>query len=406
MRFLRLGIFSLLIITIVGVSFGMGFGLGQSAITSAGAARTPIQKSDIRSLIAEPNEFKLLGEVWDILVSDFVDAKTISKEQLGRGAIEGMIQALNDAHTSYIDPDSYSRERLGFQGSYEGIGAHVAIQDQQLTIITPIPGSPAEIAGIKPGDIILAINGDATDSLSLTDAVRKIKGPSGSTVILSVLHLAEGAPVTLRIKREQIKTPSVIVENLPDNLARLRILYFSQRTDTEVEEALKQLHSQGVKGIVIDLRNNPGGLLSTTINVTSQFVKGGVIAIQVDKDGRQELLNSKPGGLEPDIPLAVLVNGNSASGSEIMAGALQDYGRGPIIGTKSFGKGSVNHLRELSDGSAVYVTVARWLTPNGRQIEGEGLSPDIEVTVTTEQILQGMDPQLQTATEYLTKGHS
>lgn len=406
MRFLRLSIFGLLVAALAGVSFGLGFGVGQGTNMDTAQAQASHPNNRLRSLITGPNEFRLLDEVWDILASEFVDTKALNKGELGRGAIEGLIDALNDPHTSYIDAESYSREQLEFQGSYEGIGAHVTLEEstKQLIIIAPIPGSPAESAGVKPGDKILAINGDPADNLSLTEAVQKIKGPSGTTVTLSVLHLTDTNPVTLQIKRGQIKTPSVLVEKLPNDLARMRILYFSQRTDNEVEEALEMLESEGAKGIVIDLRNNPGGLLDTTIDVTSQFVKDGLIAIQVDKNGKEELLRSRPGGIESEVPIAVLINENSASGSEIMAGAIQDYGRGPLIGTKSFGKGSVNHLRQLSDGSALYVTVARWLTPNGRLIEGEGLAPDIEVALTPEQMVQGIDPQLQRATDYLING--
>ncbi len=405
MRFLRLSIFSLLIVALASVSFGLGLGFGQGGAVDTRQAQVSSSNNSFRSLISGPKEFKLLDEVWDILASDFVDTKALNKAELGRGAIEGMIKALNDAHTSYIDADSYSREQLEFQGSYEGIGAHVTVDEaKQLIIVAPIPGSPAESAGIRPGDKILAINGDPTENLSLTEAVQKIKGPSGSTVTLSVLHLTDSSPITLQIKRGQIRTPSVIVEKLPNDLARMRILYFSQRTDNEVEEALEAIHAEGIKGIIIDLRNNPGGLLDTTIDVTSQFVHDGIIAIQVDRDGKEEVLRSRQGSARADIPIAVLINENSASGSEIMAGAIQDYGRGPIIGTKSFGKGSVNHLRQLSDGSALYVTVARWLTPNGRLIEGEGLAPDIDVPLTPEQLVQGVDPQLQRATEYLING--
>lgn len=404
MKFLRITLFSLLLLTLAGISFFMGVGVGQGVYLTPASAQINSNGGGIRSLIAEPKQFKVLGEIWDILATDFVDPNVLKERELGKGAIEGLIQALDDPHTSYIDAESYSRERLGFRSSYEGIGAHVTVVEGEIVIVAPIPGSPAEAAGIRPGDKIISVNGESTSNLSLADTVQRIKGPRGSAVSLSIIHPGDKEPVTLQISRDEIKTPSVIVENLPDNLARVRILYFAQRTDDELEEALKKLRAQDVKGVIIDLRNNPGGLLDTTVNATSQFLKRGVIAYQVARNGRKEALEVRPGGVASDIPLTVLINENSASGSEIMAGAIQDANRGPLIGAKSFGKGSVNHLRELSDGSALYVTVARWLTPNGRVIEGKGLTPDMEVPLSQEQAARGIDTQLERAVQYLREG--
>ncbi|MBM2826920.1 MAG: family peptidase [Dehalococcoidia bacterium] len=400
-RILRLSIFSLLLLSVVALSFGMGVTVGQG-LGPQGAEASVVSRGHIKGVAdGEPKQFGLLDEIWKILDNDFVDKKALDRDKLGAGAIQGVIDSLGDSHTIYIDAESYQEERVTNSGIYEGIGAHVTNVEGRLTIIAPIAGSPAESAGVKAGDVVVSVNGESIAGLTLSQAVSKIKGPRGTTVAIEVMRAGEDKPITLEIRREEIKAPSVSFKLLPDKIAHLRITQFTQRTGSELKDVLKEIRSQGVTGIVIDLRNNPGGLLDTTIETTSQFIKDGAIAYQVDRDGNKERLSVRRGGTATDIPLAVLVNGGSASGSEIMAGAIQDFERGPLIGLKTFGKGSVNNLRELSDGSALYVTTARWLTPKGRLIEGNGLTPDIEVDFTREDLTAGRDPQLERAVEHL-----
>jgi len=304
------------------------------------------------------------------------------------------------------------------EGTYGGIGAMVTIKNEQLTVIAPIAGTPAEKAGIKPGDKILTIDGNSTQGMSLEEAVLKVQGDPGTNVTLQVLHQGEETPVELVIIREEINLPSVYPEignatttpattpaptarPLPNGIAIITITYFSERTGDEITSALKDVLARGAKGIVLDLRDNPGGILDSAVTVANQFLKDGIVLYELDSNDEKQMWDVKPGGLATDVPLAVLVNGNSASASEVVAGALQDYGRAPLIGNQTFGKGSINHFRQLSDGSAIYISIGRWYTPNGRQIEGNGLTPDIVIDRTEQDIQQGKDPQLDRAIEYI-----
>lgn len=240
--------------------------------------------------------------------------------------------------------------------------------------------------------------------MSLAEAVGKIRGSRGSKVRLSILHDGENKPVELEIVRGDIKLQSVSSRYLPDNIAYIRIAFVSQRTNDELIQALKEAQNRRVKGLVLDLRNNPGGLLDTTIDVASQFLKEGIVVYQVDGKGERTPYPVKSGGLAIDLPLALLVNKGTASAGEIIGGALQDARRAILIGEETFGKGSVNQFHSLSDGSAIYVTFARWITPKGHQIEGKGLSPDIEVAFTEDDANNDKDPQLDRATQYLNTG--
>ncbi len=352
-----------------------------------------------------PPEFDTLWEVWQFLSEDYVNKEALDPKALAQGAIEGLIEALGDPYTAYLDPETSELAWSEFEGSFEGIGAFVSMEDGELTVISPIAGTPAERQGIRAGDRILEIDGEATSGMTLTEAVLKIRGPKGTAVTLLILHQGETEPVEIEITREEIDIDTVYLEMLPGNIAHIEIIYFSLRTDKEVSSVLSDALSRGATAIILDLRGNPGGLLDTVVDVADEFLDGGTILYQVDGEG--EIIKewkASSGGLAVDLPLAVLVDGGSASGSEVLAGALQDYGCAPLIGTTTYGKGSVQLIRELSDGSALYVTSARWLTPNGHLIEGQGLTPDFEVPITEEDITQGIDPQLERAIDYIQTG--
>ena len=330
---------------------------------------------------------ELVEEAWDIIFRDYVEREQLEPSELSKGAIEGMIEALDDPYTSYIDAETYEIGMSGLEGEIEGIGAQVGMREEKLTIISPIPESPADRAGLKPEDVVLEIEGESTAGMSMIEAVLKIRGPKGTTVTLLIQHKDEAEPVEVSITRATIELVSVVVE-MKGDIARLRITHFSKRTAAELETTLQEIEQADARAIILDLRGNPGGILETVIQVASQFLKEGVVLKVVDNQGEQTVLEVKPKAVVNELPMVVLVNEFSASGSEVLAGALQDHGRATIAGSQTFGKGSVNVPRELQDGSGLYITTARWLTPDGRRIEGEGIEPDIQLELEGEEAIQ------------------
>ena len=347
-------------------------------------------------------EFDLIEEAWQIILDDFVDSDELDLNKLSQGAIEGMIKALGDPWAAYFDAEHHALTQDELEGSFGGIGAKIKIDEEgQLTVVAPLVGSPAQREGIMPRDRILEIDGETTEGISLIEAVLKIRGEPGTQVTLRILHQGEDVPQDIVITREEIELASVLPSILLDNIAHIEVSHFSSRTGAEIISALEDITADGVSGIILDLRDNLGGVLEAAVDLASQFLEEGVVLYVIDGEGNRETWEVRGGGLATDLPLAVLVNGNSASASEIVAGALQDHGRGVVIGTKTRGKGSVNHFHQLSDGSAVYITTARWYTPNERQIEGQGILPDVTVEITAEDIEADYDPQLERAIEYI-----
>ncbi|MCX5995848.1 MAG: S41 family peptidase [Chloroflexi bacterium] len=389
-------------------------------VTSLGAS---CDFSSLSGSTPTPKQLGVVDEAWNTILNDYVDRDKVDLDALSSSAIKAMLESIHDPYAAYFDAAEYKTiKQTNLEGTYGGIGAVVTIADGNLTVIAPIAGTPAERAGIKPQDKILEINGNSTQGMSLEEAVLKIQGETGTQVTLQVLHQGEEAPITLVITREEINLPSVYPEiiqgkgngnatttptpaptvtPLPNGIALITITYFSEHTGDEIVSALNNVLASGAKGIVLDLRDNPGGVLDSAVAVASQFLKDGIVLYALDSNGNKETWDVEPGGLATDLPLAVLVNGNSASASEVVAGALQDYERAPLIGNQTFGKGSINHFRQLSDGSAIYISIGRWYTPNGKQIEGQGLTPDIVVERTEQDVQQGKDPQLDKAIEYI-----
>jgi carboxyl-terminal processing protease len=290
-----------------------------------------------------------------------------------------MIAALDDPYSAYLDIEAYQMSLSDLEGKFEGIGAYIGVnEDGQIIIIAPIANSPADRAGIKAGDIILGVDGQSTSDMSLTEAVLYIRGAKGTSVILSILHQGETGLEEIEIIRDEIEVPSVYFEMRGD-IAYIRISHFSERTDEELSPVLESITQEAATGIILDLRSNPGGFLHVVVDVTSRFIEDGVIVDVVDNQGKHTTSTANPKGATTDLAMVVLVDGYSASGSEVLAGALQDHDRANVAGAKTYGKGSVNTLHQLEDGSGLYLTTARWLTPDGRPIEGEGINPDFEL---------------------------
>jgi carboxyl-terminal processing protease len=323
---------------------------------------------------------------------------------LMRGAIRGMLESLGDEHTSYMDPQEFTDANAGLEGTYEGIGAYVDTGGDFLTVTSPIPGSPAEKAGLKPGDEIIAIDGEDMTGINPELARRKVLGPAGTVVVLTIRREGTEEPFDVEITRDRINIASVESKMLENEIAYVKLNTFGDTTSRDLKAQLGDLMDQNPKGLILDLRYNGGGYLQTAVEVSSQFISDGVVLYEQYGDGRKDSYDALPGGLALDIPMVVLINKGSASASEIVAGALQDTGRAQLVGETSYGKGSVQNWIPLQDDQgAVRVTIAKWLTPNGRTIHKLGLTPDVGVELTDEDAAAKLDPQLDKAIELLSK---
>ncbi len=354
---------------------------------------------------ATPEELQTLftpfWEAWNIVHENYVD-QPVDDVTLMRGAIRGMMDAIGDKQTFYMDPFVYESATSELSGEYEGIGAYVDTDGEYLTIISPIEGSPAEAAGLKPGDQIIAIDGVDMTGTSPEQARQKVLGPAGTTVTLTVARESEEELLEFVITRARITIASVTGEMLEDNIAYVDINQFGDKTTGELNAVLNDLLAQNPSGIIIDLRNNPGGFLHTSVEVASEFIDEGVILYEQYGDGDRDTYNALGNGRATDLPIVVLVNEGSASASEILAGALQDYGRAQLVGVQSYGKGSVQQWIPLSnEQGAARVTIARWLTPDERLIDNVGLTPEFIVELSEEDIANELDPQLDKAIEVL-----
>jgi len=369
LKIMKIIVITLLLVVSLALSFGAGCTLVDSTPTST-----------------EPG-LDNIAEAWDVIVNDYVDKDRLDTDALSQAAIKGMMEALDDPYSAYLDAEAYQLSLTNLEGKFEGIGAYVGVKDEQIMIIAPIADTPAAKAGIKPGDIILEIDGKPTSEMSLAEAVIYIRGPKGTSVRLLTLHQGETEPENIEIVRGEIEVPSVHFE-MQGDIAYINITYFSERTDEELSPMLESITEEAATGVILDLRSNPGGLLQTVVDVASRFLKEGIVVDVVDNQGEHTTSAVESKGATIDLPLVVLVDSYSASGSEVLAGALQDYDRAVIAGTRTYGKGSVNIMHQLKDGSGLYITTARWLTPNGRPIEGEGIVPDYELELEEEDAIQ------------------
>lgn len=412
-----------LLLSMLTLSFGLGYAVHDLTTDGSGPAQSaPQAGAGNRN---DPIGAAIIDEIVQLLETRYVDKATIDPEKLREAAIDGIIRSLNDSHTEYLTPAELAAGALDLSSSYDGIGATVSDRSGAITIVAPFRDSPAEKAGIRAGDIILEVDGVSTEGWTQTQAVQVIRGPSGTQVTLKVKH-TDGTIDTITITRGNIPLESVFLEpnlevipgesgtKLVDrngkevtDIAYVAITQFHDRTLNELRTKLKDVEARGYKGLILDLRGNPGGLLQATVDVADEFLDGGVILSEVDADGKTQSWNARRGGIATKIPVIILQDQGSASGAEVLAAALRDNGRAKIVGTRSFGKGTVNQLQELKSCGdpkgcgALYISVGRWLTPKGDQIEGLGVKPDIEVPMSYDDYVDQGDIQLFKAIDLL-----
>ncbi len=373
---------------------------------------------------AESN-FRLMAEAWNTIERVYVDRNAIKPQLMTYGAITGMIDALGDTgHSRFLSPEMLKQERNLARGRFEGIGAEVQMKNGQLVVVAPIDGSPAQKAGLKPGDIILKVDDQDISGLPLDQAVDRILGPAGTRVKLTILNLKTTTTKDVTLTRASITVQSVTWHLLPDTTAaHLRIATFSKGVAENLQKALLAVEKEGVAGIVLDLRNNPGGLYDEAVSSASQFLSGGNVLLEKNALGKIKPVPVRPGGVATSLRLVVLINGGTSSGAEIVAGALQDAHRAKLVGEKTFGTGTVLETFSLSDGSALMLAIEEWLTPAGKVIWHHGIVPDLAVSLppevtpliptnekglTAEELRNSKDTQLLRALDLLLheKGHN
>ena len=327
-----------------------------------------------------PEGLEPVWETWQALQKDFIRQDELTIEALNEAAIRGILESLDDPYSSYLAPSNYRLTRDTQRGEFGGIGAEVTVRDGQIVILAPLPDSPALREGIRAGDIILAVDGESLEDKTVEEAVLIIRGTVGEPVTLRILHEGTTTPIDITLVRETIPLSRDVESRLLEpGIGYIRLRGFNTPTTQALQDAVQELRDEGMEGLILDLRNNGGGLLDAAIGVASQFLDEGLVLYALGAGGERSEWEVRANGAATDLPLVVLVNGFSASASEVVIGALQDNGRATVVGTKTFGKGSVNQLSPLSSGAAVYFTVAQWYTPNGRLIEGTGLEPDVAV---------------------------
>jgi carboxyl-terminal processing protease len=393
----------------------IGFGAGVGAMWFAGtdlqrAVSTLVPGQPAPAVAAPPEEsLDLLREVWTILQDEYVDPDELEDQELLHSAASGMVEAVGDPHTVFVEPLPASIMDQDMQGSFEGIGASVDMVDGKIVIVRPLENSPALEAGIKAGDIILAVDGEPLEGKTLMEAISMIRGPRGTVVRLLIQRDGVAEPFVVPVTRDKVELVTVEYRMVEGGIAYVRLTEFNAIARDRLHAALKELLKEEPKGLVFDLRSNPGGYLDMAVEVAGEFLPKGALVLtesERDRDPREYRVRGR--GLATEVPLVVLVDGGSASASEIVAGAIRDHSRGTLIGERTYGKGSVQNPHRLADGSSLRVTVARWYLPNGDNLDGalgqRGIVPDIEVTRSPEEAQADLDPQLDRAVAFLMNG--
>ncbi|MBI3379259.1 S41 family peptidase [Candidatus Gottesmanbacteria bacterium] len=421
-----------LILALMVVAMGVGYRAGARGVGREILQNTPI----VGNIPVKPTsvDFSLFWDVWDRLNRYYIDKKALDYQKMVYGAISGVVSSLGDPYTVFLPPDQNQEVKDDLGGKFEGIGAQLGIKDKKIVIVAPLKGTPAEKSGLRAGDWIVKVDGKDTSNWTLPEAVSKIRGTKGSSVVLNILHKDGAKPVDISVMRDTISVASVEWETLKfknqssivasesgktkikivkddctdcGQVIDLRLTRFGDQTTDEWNKAVTDIktkiaNSQNkIKGLVFDLRNNPGGYLSGSIFIASEFLKDGTVVTQESIASGKQSYEVDRKGKFTDIPMVVLVNKGSASASEIVAGALQVRGRAKIVGEASFGKGSVQEAQELPGGAGIHITTAKWLLPNGKWINGSGITPDIKVE--NDDNKSDEDLQLETAIETLVK---
>ncbi len=400
-------VITLVAVLLVVCSFSGGYAAGHflpfpsPAVSSSSQPGSTVNASQGGTPQNLQNLFSPFWQAWQLVHQEYVD-QPVNDTTLMEGAINGMINALGDAHSSYLDPQAYKDWNSQLSGQYAGIGAYVDTTGQFLTIISAMNGSPAQQAGLQAGDLIIAVDGQDMTGVNPETVRQKVLGQAGTTVKLTIQRSGVAQPFDVEITRANIVVPSVTSKMLPNNIAYIQITTFGDTTADDFHKQLSALLANNPKGLILDLRNNGGGYLDAAIRIGSEFIDHGNIVTEQYGNGQTDPHPALSGGLATKIPLVVLVNKGTASASEVVSGAIQDDQRGKLVGELTYGKGTVQILTPLNNNEgAARITVARWLTPNGRQIDKKGLTPDVPVTLTADDTKAGRDPQLDAAVKLL-----
>ena len=399
---------AVVIILVIGLSFSGGYFLGRRGFV-ASVVRFPTVTISREVPPERDLDFSLFWRTWDTLEANYFDRSKLISSEMVYGAIKGMVNAIDDPYTVFLPPKENRVVQEDLKGSFEGVGIQIGFRGNQLAVVSPLPDSPAEKAGVLAGDYIIGIKDElkeidrGTVGITLPEAVQAIRGPAGSVVTLTLLRNGSEEPITVDIVRASIDIPSLILDFVGpnENIAHIRLLKFGGETKAEWERAVRNiLKRRNLTGIILDVRNNPGGYLQGSVDVASEFLRNGsVVVIEEKSNGERDEFKVERIGRFPDTPIVVLVNKGSASASEILAGALRDIRGVQLVGEQSFGKGTIQEPQQIENGAGLHITVARWLTPSGFWVNEGGLEPDVELEDNSETI---EDEQLQEAIRLLT----
>jgi len=380
----------ILLVALVFIIFGVGFLVGQSTVVCKFCA-------------PEDLDFSLFWEAWHKIQEEYVSPENIDIQELVYGAISGMVESIGDPYTIFFNPGDAKKFLEDIGGEFEGVGMEIGIREGQLQVVAPLEGTPAQRAGLRPGDVIIKVDGVSTIDITIEEAVTLIRGPKGTEVTLTIMRDEWDSSKDFTIKRAIIEVPSLKWELKEENIAYIKLYHFSERVDQDFKEIATEILKTPAEKIILDLRNNPGGYLERSQDIAGWFLEKGQIVVVEDFGEKREQIVYKAKGNSKflDYPLVILINQGTASASEILASALRDNRGIKMIGETSFGKGSVQTLESLRDGSSLKITVANWLTPNGDLITDKGLEPDIKVEMTEEDYEQDRDPQLEKALEII-----